>query len=653
MSYVIKIVVVSAIFCLFLIVILGSTAEQKPSGGIVTLAEDASSYTLTNGIVTAIINKHSGDLISLKYKDLEMVGGVSGHAHGYWSHTPGKDSQVKDVVTINPASNAGERAEVSVKAISGGAPVGNGPGGSMIADIEIRYALGRGDSGIYTYSIFEHKPEYPATSLGEARFAAKLTPSIFDFMTVDANRRKVMPRPEDWAKGTQLNMKEVRRLNTGIYKGEVEHKYDYSAVQFDTPAWGWSSTEHHVGLWFVNPSIEYLSGGATKVELTAHLDGSDANTGEDSGGAPTVLNYWRGSHYGGSSRVVAQGESWTKVIGPFLIYCNSAPNHDEMWKDALSKAAKETSAWPFDWVNGVSYPHKNERGSVSGKLVLNDPQAPDIKMTNLLVGLSAPDYTVRDQKGSEQIVDWQQDAKNYEFWTRGDQSGNFEISAVRPGKYTLHAIAKGVLGEFAKTDITVEPGKPLNLGSLKWQPVRYGRQVWEIGIPNRTAEEFRHGDHYWQWGLYNDYPKEFPNDVNFIIGKSDWRRDWNYVQPPRIDGTKVTPTTWAITFDLPKAAQGKAILRLAIAGSRVSHGIEVTVNDKSAGNTGPLPDTGVMHRDGIRGYWVERDVTFDAALLKPGTNVIKLHVPSNNWVNGVLYDYLRLELDESAKSPVQ
>ena len=43
-------------------------------------------------------------------------------------------------------------------------------------------------SGIYTYSIFDHKPEYPFTSLGEARFLAKLNDDVFDWMTVDANR---------------------------------------------------------------------------------------------------------------------------------------------------------------------------------------------------------------------------------------------------------------------------------------------------------------------------------------------------------------------------------------------------------------------------------------------------------------------------------
>jgi hypothetical protein len=55
--------------------------------------------------------------------------------------------------------------------------------------------------------------------------------------------------------------------------------------------------------------------------------------------------------------------------------------------------------------------------------------------------------------------------------------------------------------------------------------------------------------------------------------------------------------------------------------------------------------------DGIRGYWCERAVPFDAALMKRGTNVLKLKVPATSWVNGVLYDYLRLELDETTPPP--
>jgi rhamnogalacturonan endolyase len=612
------------------------TGQQRPSGnGRVMLTRTDTTFTLANAFVTAKVDRRSGDLVSLQYQNEELLGAGSGHPYGYWSHTPTRGTRTVSATTIDPSSNAGARAEVSVKGFYSGAALGQGPGGSVAADIETRYTLGSDDHGLYTYSILEHKPDYPATSVGEARFGVKLNDRIFDYMTIDARRSKLMITAEDWNRGTQLNMKEARRMTTGRYAGRVEHKYDYSAVQFDTPAFGWYGTHQKIGLWFINPSNEYLSGGATKVELTGHRDVSD-------GAAPTLLNYWRGSHYGGSECSLAAGEAWTKVVGPFLIYCNASPTSDASWKDALLQATRETEKWPLGWVEGVAYPHKEQRAAVTGRVVLRDPQLPEARLSHLLVGLTAPNYLLPD--GSRGLngptVDWQRDAKYYQFWARGDAQGRFTIPNVRAGKYTLHAISDGVLGEYAQLDVVVEAGKPLDLGVLEWKPTRYGKQIWEIGVANRSAEEFRHGDHYWEWGLYLKYPQEFPNDVRFVIGKSDVHADWNYCQPPRDDGK---PTTSSVVFRMPMASAGKATLRLAFASTSARR-VSVTVNDLPAGDTGPLPDTATIRRDGIRGYWFERDVIFDAKLLHAGENVLQLTVPVGGVMSGVEYDYLRLEL---------
>ena len=619
----------------------GSSAQAGEVNTAVTLQDDGSTYTLSNGLLTAKIIKHSGGLSSLVFQGVEtMVGGSGGgRAGGNWSHAP--SGTITDNVTINPNDNGGERAEVAVKGVSGGQPSGGGPGGSTIADIEIRYALGRGDTGLYTYCTFEHKAGYPATSIGEARFYVKLNDSVFDWMTVDANRNMKMITTYDWNHGTPMNMKEARLMNSGLYKGQVEHKYDYSACQFDTLAWGWSSTEKHIGLFFVNPTIEYLSGGPTKIELSAHRDAT-FGTDPNAPAPPCLLNYWRGSHYGGSSCVLAQGEQWTKVVGPFIIYCTSGPTPDAIWKDALARSESEQKRWPYDWVAGVDYPHRDQRGVVSGELKLDDPQAPEAHMSNLLVGLSAADYTTAGDNGRSEKVDWQLDAKHYEFWVRGDEKGHFSIPNVRPGTYTLHAIADGVLGEFAKEKVSVGAGKTIDLGKLDWKPVRFGKQLWDIGIPNRSASEFKHGDHYWVWGLYNEYPKEFPNDVNYFIGKSDYRTDWNYAQCPREDRPK--GTTWSVTFNLPEALRGKAILRLALAGVSAKH-IDVTMNDQPAGQVTGLTDNATIRRDSVRGYWTERDVTFDAGLMRPGANILKLTIPMAAPIYGVEYDYIRLEYD--------
>ena len=501
---------------------------QKPSGEKVVLSEDASAYTLSNGIITARVDKKSGDLLSMKYKGDEMLGTLPGpdglpdvatdkpganirggnhnftdHQYGFWSHDTDSSTPTIDKVTIDPKANGGERAEVSMKGISGGKPMGAGPGGSFISDVEIRYALGRGDSGVYTYSIFEHQPDYPASVLGEARFCTKLA-DFFDWMSVGPKWNKPYPKAEGAA--------------------AHEDKYDFTADQFENPAFGWSSTTKHVGYWILNPSVEYLSGGPTKVEFLGHRDTNNIQ-------APTVLNYWRSSHYGGAVVDVDKGEHWTKVIGPFMLYVNQGPTPQAMYDNAIAQQKIESQKWPYNWVAGVDYPKPSERAVVSGHLVLADPQAKGAKMTNIRVGLTAPGYTVQEPGRNGVLspardIDWQTDAKHYEFWVNADANGSFKINGVRPGTYTLHAFADGVLGELAKTDVTVAPGKPLNMGTVEWVPTRYGKQVWEIGVPNRTASEFAGGDDYAHDGMFLTYAKLYPNDVNYVIGKSDFKKDW-------------------------------------------------------------------------------------------------------------------------------
>jgi rhamnogalacturonan endolyase len=659
----------------------------------VTLREDQATYTLDNGIVTAVVAKSSGDLVSLRYGGLEVLAtlegadgrpdlqrdppgdnpnglnrGMTDHQYGFWSHDamgPRGTEPAIARVTIDPRTNSGQRAEVSVKGVSHGRKMGTGPGargGEFISDIDIRYALGRGDSGVYTYCTFEHQPEYAATTLGEARFGLKLSDS-FDWMLIDQHHH--MPYPP-----------ELERNG--------DDKYNYTTDQFDHPAFGWASSSRQVGCFIVNPSVEYLSGGPTKVEFLCHRDTNRVT-------APCILNYWRSSHYGGSSVDVAQGEHWTKVIGPFLIYVNSGADPETLWRDAIAQADGENKKWPYDWVNGVDYPHQDERGTVSGRIILDDPLAPPAAaMSRLLVGLTHPDYhvtTARAAAGNTPAdITWMTDAKYYEFWVRGGDSGRFSIQDVRPGKYTLHAIADGVLGEFAYADVTVAPGRAVNLGRLRWTPVRRGRQLWEIGIPNRNASEFLKGDDYFHDGMGLLYPQLFPQDVNFVIGQSDFRKDWYFQHVPhdehpetdlaavaawRADRLKPRPANavppapgtpafrarfgppaatgraspWSIRFDLPHAPQGVATLRAAIAGGGV-RAVAVTVNGQPAGTIALAPDS-TIGRNGIQGLWYEREVPFPATLLKSGANVLTLTVPAGGLTSGVLYDYLRLELDEA------
>ncbi|MBC7913600.1 MAG: hypothetical protein H7Y07_05685 [Pyrinomonadaceae bacterium] len=616
-----KKIILSALFIFIFI----SVFAQSP----VKLSSTANEVYLSNEFIKATIQKKTATIISLRYKGLEMMG----KAHPHWNVVGVEDEaalkkfpeRVIFSIRTDPKKNNGERAEVSFSYTY------QGDKEAIPFDIDLRFSLGKADHGIYLSALWKHKESYPEFELGQGRMIAVVNPKIFDFYTVDAKRRQVMASAEDVKNGKRMNVKEANLLTTGIRKGEVEHKYDYSAILAQTPAWGWTSTENKVGAWMINPSFEYINGGPTQVGNTGHVE-------------TILLNHWHDSHYGGESLKFRKDEKWEKFAGPFFLYFNSGKSHDELWSDALKEAANQRKLWPFAWVNDSAFPSKHERGTVTGKIQVTDPLAPNTKFSNMWVGLAIPlDSNSLSEKKSP---NWQYEGKNYQFWVKADANGAFKIDNIRAGNYDLYAFADGILGEFKKTGILISPGTAVNLGTLPYIPKRFGKQLWEIGIPDRSAAEFKHGDLYWKWGLYMLYPKEFPNDVNYTVGKSDWSKDWNYAQPGVIDESfnVVKGTTWRINFDLPEALTGTATLRIAICGSRKAEVIPVTLNNKAIGTIGPMPTMGVMHRDGIRGKQEEYVISFDAKNLKKGINTITLNFKPKTWAFGVLYDYLRLEV---------
>jgi rhamnogalacturonan endolyase len=155
------------------------------------------------------------------------------------------------------------------------------------------------------------------------------------------------------------------------------------------------------------------------------------------------------------------------------------------------------------------------------------------------------------------------------------------------------------------------------------------------------------------------YARLFPDDVNYVIGKSDFRTDWFFQHVPHNENpdARAEPfagvrsagraTPFTVNFDLPAAPHGRATLRLAICGTG-ARAIEVTVNNRSVGRVDRLPADGAIARHSIQGLWYERELAFDASVMTKGENVLKLVVPAGPVNNGVIYDYLRLELDESA-----
>jgi rhamnogalacturonan endolyase len=274
----------------------------------VTVTDDGENWTMDNGIVKVVILKRSGKLSSLIYKGTQTL---NRNSDGWEQYPAGT---VTPSLTIDPAKNDCERAEVAIKGVDGR------------MDIEVRYALERGVSGFYTYAIYSHGANYPAAGEGESRFINQLD-SSFDWLSVDADRNMPMCSGRDEVAGVVVHAKEQRILNTGIYKNSVEHKYSYCAEMYQLPAYGWSSIRNHVGIWFINPSDEYLGGGPTRIDLVCHM-------------GATMLDYWTSGHYaGGAECNIPAGEVWNKVVGPIFVYCNSLQNPETPTQSELNTLA--------------------------------------------------------------------------------------------------------------------------------------------------------------------------------------------------------------------------------------------------------------------------------------------------------------------------
>jgi len=700
----------------------------------VTLTDNGDSWTRDNGIVKMTIPKRNGNLSSLVYHGIEIL--TRGQ---YWEQVPSGIITAK--VTIDPATNGGERAEVSVKGVyngdntptpggaaragsaarpggpAGPCPTAGAPRGSVGLDIETRFTLERGVSGFYTYAEYTHHASYPRAGEGESRFILEDINPTFDWLSVDKDRNQLMSHaPEDH----EIHAKEQSIYTTGIYKNSVEHKYSYNAPMYKLQAWGWSSTKDHIGVYFMNPSTEYIVGGPERLDLIDHMTAPGAESYRG-----IILDYWTSGHYaGGASNSIPAGEEWKHVVGPIFVYFNrladpkdpsqtdldkltatsgngmpTVPSvwHDNslaLWEDAVAKSKEVKAAWPYAWVEGVDYPHKAERGTVTGQLVLDDPQAASKSLPNLNVGLTYPNYqgNASPRAGNGNIVTWPHDGEHYQFWTEGTADGRFTIANIRPGTYTLRAFANGVLGEYDRAaQITVEAGKTVNLGKLDWHPVRYGKQLWEIGYPDRTADKFfkGDGDNYWLWGWGLRYAGLFPNDITYTIGQSDYHKDWFFQEVPHSTTTAwLNPaakdpynqrfgwvniptdnkdpwsqwgqgraTTWTVKFNVPKATKGTAVLRIALAGADGGNGNEASapgnltigVNGQGVGSIHPVA-TNALRYNTNKGVWNQYIQKFDAALLKPGENEMTFTVPAGDVTTGVVWDYLRLELNDGSKA---
>ncbi|XP_065619966.1 probable rhamnogalacturonate lyase B [Quercus suber] len=531
--------------------------------------------------------------------------------------------------------------------------------------IDKRFVMLRGSSGFYSYAIYEHTAESPAFDLDNTRIALKLRKDKFHYMAIADNRQRFMPLPEDRLppRGQTLAYPEAVRLVNPVepeFTGEVDDKYEYSSEAKDIRVHGWVSADPPVGFWQITPSYEFRSAGPSKQFLNSH-DG------------PTSLSVFHSTHYAGEDLIMKFGpnEPWKKVYGPVFMYLNFLTNEEgpnSLWEDAKKQMMNEVQTWPYDFPASVDFPSSDQRGNVSGRLLVHDRYISENPTPGIgsYVGLALPG----------DVGSWQRECKGYQFWTVANEDGCFSIKNVRTGVYNLYAWVPGVIGDYRyDVVINITAGLGIDVGNLVYEPPRDGPTLWEIGIPDRTAAEFyvpdpnplyinklyvNHPDRFRQYGLWERYAELYPDgDLVYMIGNSDCRKDWFFAQVTRkTNNNTYEGTTWQIKFKLDNVDESATYkLRVALATAHSSE-LQVRINDPMAN---PLFTSGVIGKDntiarhGIHGlYWLF-EVKVPGTHVVEGNNTIFLTQPlSKSPFQGIMYDYIRLEgpsPSNSSKNP--
>ena len=541
---------------------------------------------------------------------------------------------------------------------------------AVAANVELHYMLGQGNTALYAYLIVSHPSSFSTYNTNlNISFIQCLWPTAHDAnnflcenLYLDNNVklglfqggvqsvRSGSPQPtfyDSWNTVAVPGMPvEISKYTTGLFNGSTNGKYSYT---FDYPTydtWGVASEVNQLGEWFIMGGHEYQNNGPTACEYST-------------GGLITFEPLI--AHYGNTGLNVANAASFNKVYGPWLFYFNGQSTGPACWQDAKNQAVAEKSAWPYTWLTNSLYQSRNQRASVTGKLVINDPLRPQANAAGAWVGLAAPDSGLLNDPNN-----WQFQSDGYQFWTQCAADGTFTLPPVTTftpyggaATYQLYAYCSGTngsVGEFRSGPYTFAPGTTTNLGTLTWTVPHQGLSIaWEIGLPNRTTTEFRHGNEYSRPGMWLGFHNEFPNPLTYTVGTSNWTNDWNFIQSGYYlaDGVTVNNWTWQINFNLASVpTNGNLTLSTVWAGA-AGAAIQVFVNDPTM--VGPVfrdfypnvpKGANSMIRQGAHDKYGIDYTSIPASKFVTGANSITLvqRRAITDTSSYVMYDYVNLEL---------
>jgi autotransporter-associated beta strand protein len=637
--------------------------------------------TLANGIISLVITTNKSYIARIYYTCNNSGTTVTNKVYdpnGYYFYGgfPLGSGQYTYSVAIDPASNGGNLADIRL--ISDSATNGVQ---------ENHWSMRRGSPGFYVTATWTHRAQDGYNSPGVWGSVMPL-PGNFNWLSADPARNFFVGVESTKSVGSYNSPHESTINLDGTFAGLYADKFLPGMDHCDQRAWGWSSVGAggwNVGIWLTT-QMEFSTGGPLKRDVSAYPTGDLNNsilTGEIGMGGDGTL---------------APGELWSKTMGPWFIYFNNVTNTlttnaaaQALFNDALAQSDAEAEAWPYNWfTNNLTYgtyAQASGRGTVKGHLAINDSGNPNATAAGMWIGLMQQQNSIN---GNYDFQKWQ---KQYQFFVKADTNGNFTVPNVIAGaNYTLWAFGAGAAGTFMSQNqtggnppflfnvptpqfsVTMTNNTTNNLGTVTWTPTRVGATVFELGYPDRVAREFRHGEDYWSygmppklgyptpfWGMPMEFPSDFPNGMNYVVGQSRWTTDWNYDMPslPGLSGA-YQPCVGTLTFNLATAptngatasiyldcaSDNYANIIVSVNGSNLGSASGVTATPTALSSSGfnpPYQDDSDYHMSDHSSASDER-ITFPASLLHSGQNTITITMNGVGSTKFLMLDYLRLEL---------
>ncbi len=601
------------------------TTVSIPQNPNSMLTEYPTYVLLKNGIIEAKIDKNSSNLMSMKINGVETLyqSTATTRTGGYYDFVTSQGFEQISGATFSVKEETADYIDISLfRPYTPGTNVTR-------CDVDIHYVLKKGDTGLYTYSILKHKAAYPDFDMGSWRQVLWIDNTVTDKICVNDLKTWEMPQPTDTWSATSIP--EIIKIDSGVRAGKYDGKYEFSEPLISLKAYGHTTDKNSLGIWAVTANHEYFNSGPTHHDLNA--------------AAGIIHICMNGVHYNSKGFQVLQGEEWSKIYGPYLIYANQKATATANWDDAKARSAKDETEWPYAWLtNTPEYPLAAGRGNITGTFSIKDPSKPLVTGKNAWIGVT--------KLSDDSTGQWQFEEENYQYWVKTDASGNFNIKNVRPGTYTLFAYSDGVTGEFSLANVTVTAGGTNNLGTVEWTIARpNGTLLWEIGVPDRTAAEYKFGDFdYCEGFVQKKFDSTFPNPIVYNVANKNWSTVLPYVHSKyyNADGSINGNWAWKINFDLPAGMPTTGNAKLTIAYASSDHAQQwIYVNTESGSPIAFYPPEGggnAFLRQSNHAKYATTVVDIPMSKLKAGTNFIQLVMPSNSGdVSHLMYDYISFE----------